>query len=140
MHKIYTYQYSVLQGISPLNLTPFYLAPPPPKKSKSVSPLPPPLKILEDLTSPLKCALVQKSKDSFFKETKDFISKCNKDFLKGGNPQGSLEFLKGLFLVLLYSYYTLMTFLMILSVILLTIPMILLSTLNVIRHLICGNN
>ena len=33
-----------------------------------------------------------------------------------------------------------MTFLMVLSVILLSMLMILLSTLNVIRHLICGNN
>ena len=38
------------------------------------------------------------------------------------------------------SYYTLMCFLMMLSVILLSMLMILLSTLNVIRHLICGNN
>ena len=37
-------------------------------------------------------------------------------------------------------YYTLMTFLMMLSVILLSVLMILLSTLIVIRHLICGNN
>ena len=47
---------------------------------------------------------------------------------------------KGPFLVLYFSYYTLMTFLMMLSVILLSMLMILLSTLNVIRHLICGNN
>ena len=33
-----------------------------------------------------------------------------------------------------------MTFLMILSVLLVSMLMILLSTLNVIRHLICGNN
>ena len=45
-----------------------------------------------------------------------------------------------LFLVLHFSYYTLMTFLTMLSVILLSMLMILLSTLNVIRHLICGNN
>ena len=51
-----------------------------------------------------------------------------------------LVFLKGLFLVLHFSYYTLMTFLMMLSVILLSMLMILLSTLNAIRHLICGNN
>ena len=51
-----------------------------------------------------------------------------------------LEFLKGPFLVLHFSYYTLMTLLMMLSVILLSMLMILLSTLNVIRHLICGNN
>ena len=34
-----------------------------------------PLKILENFTPPLKYTLVQKNKDSFFKETKDFISK-----------------------------------------------------------------
>ena len=51
-----------------------------------------------------------------------------------------LEFLKGPFLVLHFSYYTLMTFLMMLSVILLSMLMILLSILSVIRHLICGNN
>ena len=51
----------------------------------------------------------------------------------------NLAFLKGLFLVLHFLYYTLMTFLM-LSEILLSMLMILLSTLNVIRHLICGNN
>ena len=47
---------------------------------------------------------------------------------------------QGLFLVLHFSYNTLMTFLMMLSVILLSMLMILLSSLNVIRHLICGNN
>ena len=51
-----------------------------------------------------------------------------------------LVFLKGLLLVLHFSYYTLMTFLMMLSVILLSMLMILLSTLNVIRQVICGNN
>ena len=56
------------------------------------------------------------------------------------NIQLMLVFLKGLFLVLHFSYYTLMTFLTMLSVILLSMLMILLSTLNVIRHLICGNN
>ena len=56
------------------------------------------------------------------------------------NTQLMLVFLKGLFLVLHFSYYTFMTFLMMLSVILLSMLMILLSTLNVIRHLICGNN
>ena len=55
------------------------------------------------------------------------------------NIQLMLEFLKGPFLVLHFSYYALMTFLM-LSVILLSILMMLLSTLNMIRHLICGNN
>ena len=56
------------------------------------------------------------------------------------NIQLMLEFLKGPFLVLHFSYYALMTFLMVFSVILLSILIILLSTLNVIRHLICGNN
>ena len=56
------------------------------------------------------------------------------------NIQLMLGFLKDLFLVLHFSYYTLMTFLMMSSVILLSVLMILLSALNVIRHLICGNN
>ena len=56
------------------------------------------------------------------------------------NIQLMLVFLKGLFLVLHFSYYTLMTFLMMLFVILLSMQMIPLSTLNVTRHLICGNN
>ena len=50
-----------------------------------------------------------------------------------------LEFLKSPFLVLNFSYYTLMTFLMMSSVILLSM-LIVLSSLNVVRHLICGNN
>ena len=53
--------------------------------------------------------------------------------VNAGIPQRSI-------LVLHFSYYTLMTFLMMLSVILLSMLMILLSTLNMIRHLICGNN
>ena len=56
------------------------------------------------------------------------------------NIQLMLVFFKGLFLVLHFSYYTLMTFLMMLSVILLFMLMILLSTLIAIRHLICSNN
>ena len=56
------------------------------------------------------------------------------------NIQLMLVFLKGLFLVLHFFYYTLMTFLMMLSVISLSILMILLSTVNAVRHLICGNN
>ena len=51
-----------------------------------------------------------------------------------------LEFLKAPLLVLHFSYCTLMTFLMILSVILLSMLMIVLSILSEIRHLICGNN
>ena len=50
------------------------------------------------------------------------------------------EFLKAPLLVLHFSYYTLMTFLMMLSVILLSMLMILLSILSVIGHTICGNN
>ena len=51
-----------------------------------------------------------------------------------------LEFLKGPFLVLHFSYYALMTLLMIISVILLSMLMLLLSTLNMVRHLIYNNN
>ena len=56
------------------------------------------------------------------------------------NIQLMMEFLKAPYLVLHFSYYTLMTFLMMLSVILLSMMMILLSIISVIRHLICGNN
>ena len=55
------------------------------------------------------------------------------------NIQLKREFLKAPFLVLHFSYYTLMTFLM-LSVILLSVLIILFSILSVIGHLICGNN
>ena len=51
-----------------------------------------------------------------------------------------MEFLKAPFLVLNFFYSTFMTFLMMLSLILLSMLMILLSTPSVIRHLICGNN
>ena len=63
-----------------IDLTPFCPAPPAKKNLNLLTPsLPPslyeqPLKVLENLTPPLRCTLVQKSKDSFFKETKDFIS------------------------------------------------------------------
>ena len=57
------------------------------------------------------------------------------------NIQLMLQFLKApTFLLLHFSYYTLMTFLNTVSVMLLSILMILLSILSVIRHLICGNN
>ena len=56
------------------------------------------------------------------------------------NIQLILEFLKAPFLVLHFSYYTLMTFLTMLSVILLSMLTVSLSILSVIRHLICGNN
>ena len=48
--------------------------------------------------------------------------------------------LKAPFLVLHFSYYTLMTFRTMLSVILPSMLMILLCILNLIRHLVCGNN
>ena len=51
-----------------------------------------------------------------------------------------LAFLKVLFLVLHFYYYTLMTLQMMLSLILPSLLMILLFTLNVIRILMCGNN
>ena len=51
-----------------------------------------------------------------------------------------LEFVKALFLVLHFSYYTLMVFLTMLSVMLLSMLMMLLSILSVMGHLICGNN
>ena len=56
------------------------------------------------------------------------------------NIQLIWEFFKAPFLVLHFSYYTSMTFLIMLSVILPSMLMILLSILSVIRHLICGNN
>ena len=55
------------------------------------------------------------------------------------NIQLMLE-LKAPFLVLHFSYYTSVTFLMMLSVIFLSMLMILLTILSAIRHLICGNN
>ena len=56
------------------------------------------------------------------------------------NIQLMQELFKAPFLVLHFSYYTSMTFLMMLSVILQSMLMILLSILSVIGHLICGNN
>ena len=55
------------------------------------------------------------------------------------NIQLMLGFLKTAFLVLHFSYYKSMTFLMMVSVILLSMLMVLLSILSMIRHLICGN-
>ena len=51
-----------------------------------------------------------------------------------------LEFLKALFFVQHFPYSTLMIFLIMLSRILLSVPMILFSNLSVIRHRICDNN
>ena len=56
------------------------------------------------------------------------------------NIQLILEFLKAPFFVLHFSCNTLMIFLMMLSVILWSMLMIILSSLSLIRHLICGNN
>ena len=55
------------------------------------------------------------------------------------NVKLMLVFLKDLFLVLHFSFYTLMIFLM-LSIILLSMLMILVSALSVIRYLNCGDN
>ena len=55
------------------------------------------------------------------------------------NIQLMLELVKALLLVLHFSYYTLMSFLLMLSVELLSMLMIIPSILGVIRHLICGN-
>ena len=55
------------------------------------------------------------------------------------NIQLMLEFLKGPFLVLHFSCCISMTFLMMLSVILISKLMIVLSILSLIGHLICGN-
>ena len=68
---------------------------------------------------------------------------CSKDGFKWmesfhKNIQLILKFLKAPFLVVQFSWYILMTFLMMLSVILLSIIMILLSILTVIRHRICA--
>ena len=51
-----------------------------------------------------------------------------------------LKFRKALFLVIHIFYYLSMTFPLILSVILRTMLILLLSTIRVNRHLICGNN
>ena len=51
-----------------------------------------------------------------------------------------LEFLKAPFFVQHFSYYTLMTLLMMLSLILLSTLMMLFSTVSLSRHLLCGNN
>ena len=56
------------------------------------------------------------------------------------NNQLMMGVLKAPSLVLNFSYYTLMIFLMMLSVALLSMLMMLLSILSVIRHPICGNN
>ena len=56
------------------------------------------------------------------------------------NIQLMREFLKTTFLVLHFSCYTLMIFLMMLYMILLSMLMILVSILSATGHLICGNN
>ena len=56
------------------------------------------------------------------------------------NIELMLNFLKAPFLVLHFSYHTLTTFLMMLSVILLFMLIIVLPNQSLSRHLICGNN
>ena len=61
------------------------------------------------------------------------VKSSHKYLINAGVPQGP-------FSVLHFSYHTLMIFLMMLFVILLSMLMVLLSTLNEIRHLICGSS
>ena len=73
----------------------------------------------------------------------DLISSFLNNFWMGSlhkNIRLMMEFLKGPFLVLHISCCTLMTFLIMLSVIIVSMLLILLPTLSLIRHLICGNN
>ena len=56
------------------------------------------------------------------------------------NIQLVLEFLKAPLLILNFCYYTLITSLITLCVIMLSMPMILLFSLSEISHMICGNN
>ena len=56
------------------------------------------------------------------------------------NIEVLLVFLNAPFLALLFSVHTSMTYLMMVSVILQSELMILLSTISVIRHVICGNS
>ena len=56
------------------------------------------------------------------------------------NIQSTLGSLKAPFLVQHFSCYTIMTFLMMLSVILLSLLRILLAALSLIKHLTCGHN
>ena len=60
---------------------------------------------------------------------------CRSTVIDSNSIQSMLEFLKGLFLVLQVSYYTLMIILMKLSVILISTLMMLFSTLSVIKPL-----
>ena len=69
-----------------------------------------------------------------------FLSNGRLRVVLDGKSSQEYEFLKAQFLVLHFSSYTLMAFLMMLSVILLSMLMKLLFILSVIRHLICGNN
>ena len=82
--------------------------------------------------------------DQIFGLISSFFSNSRLLMVLDGNPhkniQLMLEFLRVSLLVLHFSYYTLMTSLMMLTVILLSVLMILLPIVNVIRYLICGNN
>ena len=66
------------------------------------------------------------------------IAKATSKKILQKNIQFMLEFLKAQFWVQHFCYFTSMTFLIMLSVILLSILLILLPTLNVIKHLIFG--
>ena len=67
-----------------------------------------------------------------------FMWFCMQSFHK--NIQSMIEFLKVPLFILPFSYYTLITFLTVLFVILLSMLMILLSTISMSRHLICVKN
>ena len=75
---------------------------------------------------------------SFLSNRRLWVDSVNIQLSK--NIQLMLEFLKGPLLVLHFSYYTLVTFRMMLYVILLSMLGIPLSTLCMIGHLTCGNS
>ena len=74
----------------------------------------------------------------FFSVKDDFQWFCMESFRK--NIQLILVYVKAPLLIQHFSCYTLMPFLLIISLTFLFVLMILLSVLSVIRHLICGNN
>ena len=79
--------------------------------------------------------------DKAFGLLSSFLRNLRNRVVLDGKYPVKVEVPKAPFIVLHFSFYTLMTFLMMLSVILLSVLMILLSTLSMIRrHLICDSN